>query len=332
MNKLVMSTLAITLVTSGCVFNDMGEGAATDGQPAFDTTLNSNSELIASNLVYAMAQLEELRPIQTTVQITEPKTPLGKTVLDRLKDAGYGIQIVETDIGPSYVRYKFEDSTTERGPISRYTMSIGGIEVSRDFTIRGDNMYPDSAIEIVGAKDAFIELNDKIFEERGDNYEENVVFIDAIEPVFDGQTQLASANDSASTPVEPIKKNMYVTRSSNYSSLFSEYDDLESKVLIFPNDSMVMGAKNKKVVNRFAQQMNPETDLISVIGCSHGKSNIQNGNSVLAVGRANRVKEAFVFAGVEYGKVMDEGCWAPRHFDEMMPRRGVVLTLKRRKG
>ena len=47
---------------------------------------------------------------------------------------------------------------------------------------------------------------------------------------------------------------------------------------------------------------------------SHGKSELKNGNSVLAVGRANRVKEAFVFAGVDNGKVLDQGCWAASIF------------------
>jgi len=128
-----------------------------------------------------------------------------------------------------------------------------------------------------------------------------------------------------------FKENMYDTRESNYSVLFANYDELKRDVLVFPNDSMVLGEYNKKVLLSYAKIFNSDTDVFSVIGCSHGKSALKNGNSVLAVGRANRVKEEFVAQGIDYGKIMDEGCWAAVPFDEMMPRRGVVLKLMRSK-
>ena len=97
------------------------DSIATDGLPAFDRSISENNEIVASNLVFVLAQLDELRPIQTTLQIEEPATRLGKTVLATLRDAGYGIQKVESDVGHNYVRYKFEESTTERGQVTRYT-------------------------------------------------------------------------------------------------------------------------------------------------------------------------------------------------------------------
>ena len=116
---------------------------------------------------------------------------------------------------------------------------------------------------------------------------------------------------------------------SNYVDVFTGYEDLEQSILVFPNDSLSLGDTNKLIIEQYVEMMDPATDILSVIGCSHGQTDINNGNSVLALGRAHRVKEALLFSGVEHDQVLDEGCWAPEAFDAM-PNRGVVLTLKRR--
>jgi len=334
MNKVIqlVTTLAVLSLNTSCASFKKDDSIGGDGLPAYDTQLSKNDDLVASNLIYALAQLNEVRPSQTTIQINEPVTPLGKTIEARLRNAGYGIQKVESDLGRHYVRYKYEDSTTEKGAVSLYKLSVGPYSLERDFSRVGNDMLPDSALIITGAKETEIELNDDIFPGQGSSYEEAVFFEASEVPVL---TEVATndKNTFNTVPgVKAIKQNMYETMESNYKGLFAEYDDVDSQVLVFANDSMILGNKNKKIIQQYIQKMNPQTDLISVIGCSHGKSGIKNGNSVLALGRANRVKEAFVYAGVEYGKVLDEGCWANKHFDEMMPRRGVVLTLKRQKG
>ena len=130
----------------------------------------------------------------------------------------------------------------------------------------------------------------------------------------------------------PIKRNVYDTLSSNFSDIFVDYENVEQDVLVFPNDSLVIGDFNKDIIQQYAEVMNPETDIVSIIGCSHGGTEIENGNSLLAIGRAHRVKEAFLFSGIAHDKILDEGCWAHSTFDGVMPDRGVVLTLKRVKG
>ena len=79
-----------------------------------------------------------------------------------------------------------------------------------------------------------------------------------------------------------------------------------------------------------AQNFNSETDVVSVIGCSHGKSKLKNGNAYLANNRAFRVKEEFVLAGLDPDKVLEEGCWAPVEFADL-PARGVVVKHRRLK-
>ena len=128
-----------------------------------------------------------------------------------------------------------------------------------------------------------------------------------------------------------VRQNMYETRRSNYAPLFAEYEDLRQDTLIFPNDSLVLGEANKRLIADYARDLDPATDVLSVIGCSHGRTAIDNGNEVLAIGRANRVKEAFVFAGLDHDQVLEESCWAGT-YHEVFPKRGVVVTLKRQRG
>ena len=118
--------------------------------------------------------------------------------------------------------------------------------------------------------------------------------------------------------------------SSNYTSIFDDYEDVNQVILVFPNDSLRIGAKNKATVSEYVRSFNPDTDILSVVGCSHGRTSISAGNQLLAVGRANRVKEALIYSGVDQQKIYEEGCWDDEYFDEVMPRRGVVLTHKRK--
>lgn len=351
MKIILVGTAMFSLGLAACTVNPLTQvtkseqSSATSVAPVFHARLDdANTALVVSNIVFALTQLAELSPIQTTLQIKTPDTSIGKVVMAELAEAGYGLQLVDSDIGPNYVRYKFEESATESGLITRFSLVIGEIEATRDYAIKQNTVLPDSALSIAGAADVFVELNDAIFEEKGSNYRADVVFTDTSQPEYQGPTLMtelavgrnggvlrASGSEVSATQVSVIKKNLYNTHESNYAALFDAYEDVESTVLVFSNDSMVLGAKNKNIVADFARKMNPDTDLVSVIGCSHGRTDITNGNSVLAIGRANRVKEAFVYAGVDYGKVLDEGCWAPTYFDAVMPRRGVVLTLKRLK-
>jgi len=101
-------------------------------------------------------------------------------------------------------------------------------------------------------------------------------------------------------------------------------------VLEFPNDSLRVLPQVRRTLTRMREEFQPATDYFSVVGCSHGKTDIENGNELLAVGRSKRVLEELIALGVPDERVLDEGCWAPVHFDGVMPRRGVRVELKRR--
>lgn len=128
-----------------------------------------------------------------------------------------------------------------------------------------------------------------------------------------------------------VPKNVAEIGASNYSGLFEGYDNVEELVLVFDNDSLVLGPENKRRIRDALASANTDLDLFSIIGCSFGPTRLENGNELLAIGRANRVKEELIFAGVPRERILDEGCWAGSH-EASFPARGVVLTVKRSLG
>ena len=135
--------------------------------------------------------------------------------------------------------------------------------------------------------------------------------------------------DFAKRPATASIHNVRDLGESNFASVFKQYDDISNLTLIFPNDSLFLGDRNSNILKNLAEEINPVTDIISIIGCSHGRTALENGNQLLAEGRTNRVAESLLFAGVKPDLILTEACWASEYWDEMAPRRGVMVTHKR---
>ena len=85
-----------------------------------------------------------------------------------------------------------------------------------------------------------------------------------------------------------------------------------SSMLAHPHwttNSLRLSDRNKTIPNSLAGRFNPETDIILIIGCSYGNTTLENGNQLLAEGRAQRVTESLMFAGVDPDAIKDETCW-----------------------
>ncbi len=124
-------------------------------------------------------------------------------------------------------------------------------------------------------------------------------------------------------------QNVRELQQSNFESLFVEMGIVGEKVLTFANDSTRMGDNNKARLRELLRSFNPGSDVLSVVGCSLGPTRYEGGQEGLALGRAMRVREELLYAGIPEDKILAEGCWDEESFDERMPRRGVVVTLKR---
>jgi len=338
----VLFTLLATTWVSGCSVLGLSS-------PWEDEAVQSpDHALIAANLTRSMAQLPDLNPRLATVQVSRPATTFDRSIQNELEDLGYKLEpasdnsqrnLVKTQISPVVI--------AGIGKQSLYTLRIGAVSVERAYDTVAGKTVPVSELVVRAA--AFeslqangVDLNDDIFEVPDSPF--STVAYEPIDTSLTRNNYTAKATETvvsaASNPPQakrldplsggPIRNNMYGTMESNYSQVFKKYDEVEKQTLIFPNDSLYIGDDNKDIIEELASRMNPDTDVLSVIGCSHGNTEINNGNSLLALGRANRVKESFLFLGVAHNQVLEEGCWAPELF-EPMPKRGVVVSLKRRK-
>ncbi|MBX2838391.1 MAG: hypothetical protein KTR35_16155 [Gammaproteobacteria bacterium] len=163
------------------------------------------------------------------------------------------------------------------------------------------------------------------------------------------ETQIAQADVPATNQITPImakpkvepkeplgsftlpgNRNIVDIGGTNFAAAFENSSNVTEEILMFDNDSLVLGKRNKSTLSEMAKKFDPETDVVSVVGCSIGYSNIENGNSYLANGRASRVKEALLYQGIPNESILDEGCWASEPGSAPFPSRGVVVTIKRR--
>ena len=322
--KVLLLSSLLSLLTSCSM---VGVKAPWDKEPRPDY------DLIAENLVNSLAQFPHLNPLMATVQVAPPRSRFERQVESELRDRGYKVERVKGHEGLNRVTPEIRQVTSDDGADDLYILSVGQLSVERKYEVVADKTVPASEQIIRGTRERRISLDDGIFDAADSEYS-TVAF-----KPYDGpdiNDMLAPPQTSALdwfNNEEPavIKQNIYETMTSNYSGVFAGFEDVDQSILVFPNDSLRLGDVNKSIIERYVAEMDPETDVLSVIGCSHGQTDISNGNSLLALGRANRVKEALLFSGLEHDKILEEGCWAPQLFDEVMPRRGVVLTLKRQK-
>lgn len=289
--------------------------------------------LIAENMIGTAAQLTELNPQLARLQVASSRSGFDRALISELSDMGYTIERGGESEGNKQVRSQIlsqaDDSGTQQ---TLYVVEIGDVSFERSYDTLAERTVPISEMTIRGGKWRDVTLNDDIFEVPNSPYSE-VIYENTVGPTVDEMlkpiTPVRGKGLWRASEAGPVKRNMYETMASNYQDIFSNYNTVEQSILVFPNDSLRLGEANKYIIEKFVAQMDEETDVLSVIGCSHGPTAINNGNSLLALGRANRVKEALMFSGVSHDQVLEEGCWAPQNFDAM-PQRGVVLTLKRK--
>lgn len=143
------------------------------------------------------------------------------------------------------------------------------------------------------------------------------------------QPQGEAYPDLSSKELEELD-NMYYTDQSNFADLFDKYEPVTRHDVIFANDSMNLGSAGKARVRAILPDYDPQTDIVSLIGCSHGKTSIESGNQTLALERVRRLQQELTNLGIDKENIFSEGCWAPVHFDEF-PRRGVVVSILRQK-
>lgn len=349
------SNMKWSLVTLVLVL--MGGCASNPVKPAEE--FNDEDQRIATDFVNAITNLRGYAPLSTTVQFRHPVSEFSTSLLNIMTERGYGVQLLpEGTPGKQLIVYTSQRFNSSERTSVAYEVTVGDIKLSREYEIRAGRPYPLTALSVLGSQsqpartvDNTI-FSDSQYSETSSATQPELAESEAIQNddalVI---TDLGSDHNFIGVPsnhepnkrefeesndLSPIgtrgnraRRNIAELGKSNYSELFDGYTTVRSDTLVFANDSLALGVKNKNIIKNIADSFTPETDVISVIGCSHGTTNIANGNAVLANGRANRVREEFIFASIDPSKVLDEGCWAVEKFNQM-PARGVVVTLRTR--
>jgi len=345
-----------TITLSAC--STLGLGGSSDGNAAVEQPLKPQqasiisshegvASLVARDLVGVLSQIDIIAPSQTTLYASKTADRFGEKMVKALQAAGYKLRLAQAEQEP---RLGFNIQHDKADNSYRVVVSAGPVKVRRNYAVDeiAQTVQPASSIYVLGASGNNIKLNDSIFEGQQ-------AVVATTQPTTaelatdDTQIALATAvpaqaeiikqplipkantNIALNSNLKPANKtNMYQTRRSNFEELLGQFDTVSREIMVFANDSLVMGEEKKRIAHDIAKRFEADTDVVSVIGCSHGKSALDNGNEVLANGRANRVREEFLVAGLNAELVLHEACWANVHFDEMMPRRGVVVTHKRK--
>jgi len=350
-----------------CVLSVTGMGASltgcallTGGQPnqvaSQQAEVTKNDELIAIDLVNALVQFEGMHPSNTQLSLTKSNTGFSMALHSVLSAAGYSIDNSQSGrVVSSYVEQGKQEIT---GKHQTYMVAAGDIKIKRDYFLQPWGVTPSSNLYVQGADASQIILNDDLFDQAAPQ----IAAAPAMPTIKPQPVVQASAQPVVATPdvvttaiptvakptlmplVTPMpsrdalvdqaradKQNMYEIGGSNFGQVFDEFYDVRKMSVVFANDSMRLGRSGKAKINQLLTTFNQDTDVVSVVGCSHGRTSLQDGNKRLAIGRAERVAEALLYAGVPQNKVLEEGCWASKPFDEVFPRRGVVLTIKREK-
>lgn len=316
----------------------------------------SRSRLIAADFATTLSQIPETDPTVTVLHTATPSSRFGELLLSALQGAGFDMRLGD-DSSSQWLSYGVEQDeqpTIDNNPVYTFIVAAGDVKLKRSYEVDEFGVRPTGNMFVRGANAADLVADDSIFHNarpEGSTVAKNETPNTDINSssLADESRVTQRIELSAAPKQEPLqitqkvspeisvaeaanpRHNLYETRKSKYQDLFESYEVIESSVLVFADDSLVLGKANKNSIASLVTQFNPQTDVMSVIGCSHGSSKIKNGNAYLANNRAVRVKNEFVTAGLNHDKVYEEGCWANEHYSKM-PARGVLVQHRRIRG
>ena len=297
--------VACAFVVSACQTAPVAEGGGAAASASAPTIAASDFALKLQNTISPDS-------FDHSLYLAAPGTAFGRSLSDELSKAGY-----EIASGPGnnaeMVEYEISSLQTTEGTSSEYRVTIGDLAMSRNYLTDGSGTYPATPLTTEIASSSVVT--------------EVAQTAPAPAPVV--VTDPVSADLPADLD-SVQRKNVYKTGKSAFGDYVIGYDGVYKQILDFPNDSLKLTPETVRELEAISGMYRNGTDVVSVIGCSHGDTELDNGNALLAIGRSKRVRFALADLGVPEDRILDEGCWAPVHFDEVMPRRGVVIELKRK--
>jgi len=359
---IAIASISTLGVLSGC--GSTGTPPVTGAPHIVSQKQDLNSD-IAADLLSTLPQL--LEPLSTTLQFNNPDSGNIQPIIKRLVQLGYGVQKVDSDQGSYFIR--LEDLSTDADVSNRITnlrLAVGDLEFQRSYRVlkqntlledqgdflwrRGVAVVPASALIVSGTRVelelAGMQLSKPDVLESRELVPASVVYtqsspveggIPTISLITEDVVKRVTETASGSTDYKNLYSNSFTLDNmthvddSAFASITDSHNRVTREIVVFPNDSDVLGrpakVKIKKLIDRFASS----SDVLGIIGCSTGSTSLAIGNEGLALGRATRVAEELFTAGIARDKVFNEGCWSAEANDLGLPNRGVVIDLWRRK-
>ncbi|MGQ7846203.1 hypothetical protein ACUNV4_17090 [Granulosicoccus sp. 3-233] len=333
------------------------------GSPDISSTVTAEQrqasamQLIAQDFVIALRQIPALPPVSTTVSLlqSERDDPFTRHMREALQAAGYGTRWVQNAAPGLLFQYRHENGVDRASRQDLYEVAIGHVELRRRFATDGSGLItPATPLYVRGADASDVVMDDSRFSPSsqlaGRSAPNGSESVDTTmsRPVSSTGTRGLAVPQEAN-PLNPLiagtdrrrelgmpllalprVENVFDIGGSNFTDILADSLLVREQILTFANDSLRLGAVNKTLVEQMVESFQPETDVFSVLGCSLGPTQLKSGNAALALGRASRVREALLFAGVPQERILDEGCWASDGSGKALPRRGVVVTLNRK--
>jgi hypothetical protein len=311
---------------------------------------------IISDHIHVIEQI--FAPLKTTLQITNSDTDSRLTTYAiLLAKNGYGIQRVTADQGVNYLSYNRATQVGKSPALITFTTQIGTVDISRDYIESSTGtISPASPFRLSGTRTevtvdsveiANLQVSDPAYSTTSYTaslgLDEQVPVISLVTPELVDRIAADTSGSSGLPPADPRApslqalnsnrieiNNLFYTDTSTFSSLLADYTRVDRQVIIFGNDSMILGNPNKELINQFVDSKVRDSDLVTLVGCSNGWTDLEIGNKGLALGRAKRVSEALLARGIARDRILDEGCWAPVSAGDKFPARGVVMDLWRK--
>lgn len=149
-------------------------------------------QVIASDLVNILMQVDGYHPVMTRLQMQEPTHRFGKTLNKVLETAGYDIQRVSSPMGERFVEYTFSNRQNSQSSVPQtYQLSVGDVQIKRDYSFSLGRVQPASDLYVAGVDASNIQLNDHIFSIGGEQTPPSI----------------APASESIEAAPSPIKQN-----------------------------------------------------------------------------------------------------------------------------
>ena len=337
--------LGSLLFLSACA----GTGSPTVDNPASKGVFNTANPVapvdrtMVNDLSAVVVQIFD--PFDTTLQVTRNNNdPIMQYFIGVLAKQGFGIQRVSADQGAHYLTYERKTTDADNGLL--FTISVGPVVASRHYQLIENNVIsPTSVVQLAGTRVPVTVVDAPSGRFKVSNpdlsraeyiatmsLDEQAPLISLITPDVVSRVTTGSTTGPSLQAVNSSKMevtNLFYGDDSNFASILDDHQRVDRQVIVFGDDSMVLGDTNKQLIDQFVDDKLGQNDVISLVGCSNGPTALEIGNEGLALGRAKRVTEALMSRGVARERILDEGCWAPVRAGDRFPSRGVVMELWR---